>query len=254
MVAATSSLSQLRHGCLVAEQQSERRSRSAEKRRFPPRAMLLLLLISLPLANPWVRGDGVGYYAFARAPLIQWNLDFAADYQHANQGFREARLDESGAPKERFRTATGHLDNHFTVGPAMLWAPFLLCAHAGVLAARAVGARVAADGFSLPYLFAMALGTLLYGFLALLLSYRVACRFVDRHWALFATIAIWWASSLPVYMYFNPSWSHAHSAFAVALFFWYWLGTREGRSGGQWFVLALLAGLMLNVYYPNAIE
>jgi hypothetical protein len=85
------------------------------------------------------------------------------------------------------------------------------------------------------------------------LSYRVASRFVDERWALFATIAIWWASSLPAYMYFNPSWSHAHSAFAVALFFWYWLRTREGRSGGQWFVLALLAGLMLNVYYPNAI-
>jgi len=28
------------------------------------------------MLNPWVRGDGVGYYAFARAPLIQHNLDF----------------------------------------------------------------------------------------------------------------------------------------------------------------------------------
>ncbi len=99
----------------------------------------------------------------------------------------------------------------------------------------------------------MAIATLLYGFFALVLSYRVASRFVAERWALFATVAIWWASSLPVYMYFNPSWSHAHSAFAVALFFWYWLRTREGRSGGQWLVLALLAGLMRNVYYPNAI-
>jgi len=237
----------------VVEQQSEKHSRSAKKRRFPPRAMLLLLLISLPLANPWVRGDGVGYYAFARAPLTQRNLDFAPDYQHANQGFREARLDESGAPKGIYRTATGHLDNHFTVGPAMLWAPFLLCAHAGVLAARALGARVAADGFSLPYLFAMALGTLLYGFLALVLSYRVACRFVAEKWALMATVAIWWASSLPVYMYFNPSWSHAHSAFAVALFFWYWLRTGEQRTMGQWITLGLISALMMNVYYPNAL-
>ena len=52
--------------------------------------MLVFLLISLPLLNPWVRGDGVGYYAFGRALLIQHNLDFAADYQHANEGFREA--------------------------------------------------------------------------------------------------------------------------------------------------------------------
>ena len=221
--------------------------------KIPPRTILVLLLISLPLLNPWVRGDGVGYYAFGRALLIQHNLDFAPDYQHANEGFREARLDAAGSPREEFRTATGHLDNHFSIGPAMMWAPLLICAHAGVLLARALGSKVSADGFSFPYLIAMAFGTLLYGLFALLLSYRVACRFTAERWALFATIAIWWASSLPVYMYFNPSWSHAHSAFAVALFFWYWLRTREGRTRAQWLVLALIAGMMLNVYYPNAI-
>jgi hypothetical protein len=52
-------------------------------------------------------------------------------------------------------------------------------------------------------------------------------------------------------MYFNPSWSHAHSAFAVALFLWYWDSTREQRSIRQWLLLGLIVGLMLNVYYPN---
>jgi len=235
------------------ERQQAKNEGGSVRPKFPPRIMLLLLLISLPFLNPWVRGDGVGYYAFARALLTQHNLDFAPDYRHANQGFRETHLDPSGLPRPEFLTVTGHLENHFTVGPAMLWTPFLLAAHAGVLLARALGSQVSADGFSLPYLLAMALGTLLYGFLALLLSYRVACRFVPERWALFATIAIWWASSLPVYMYFNPSWSHAHSAFTVALFFWYWLRTREERSRREWLLLALIAGLMLNVYYPNAI-
>jgi len=55
------------------------------------------------------------------------------DYQYANSNFRDTRLDESGVPKAEFRTATGHLDNHFTVGPAILWTPFLLVAHVGVL-------------------------------------------------------------------------------------------------------------------------
>jgi hypothetical protein len=233
------------------ERLNDANSRSSAFRIFPPRVFLFLLLLSLPFVNPWVRGDGVGYYAFARAPLIQHNLDFTADYQHANQGFREARLDASGNPRDIFRTATGHLDNHFTVGPAMLWAPLLICTHAAVLLARTCGLHVVADGFSLPYLFAMALGTLLYGFLALLLSYRVACRFVAERFALLGTIAVWWGSSLPVYMYFNPSWSHAHSAFTVALFFWYWLRTRVSRTASEWIVLALISGLALNVYYPN---
>ncbi|MBV8514757.1 MAG: hypothetical protein JO260_05620, partial [Acidobacteria bacterium] len=49
------------------------------------------------------------------------------------------------------------------------------------------------------------------------------------------------------------SWSHAHSAFVVALFLWYWHETRDARSTRQWIVLAAIAGLMLNVYYPNAV-
>jgi hypothetical protein len=202
--------------------------------------------------NPWVRGDGVGYYAFARAPLIEHSFNFEQDYISANTGFREARLDQHGQPKEIFRTRTGHLDNHFTVGPAMLWAPFLLMAHGGVLLARALGSQVPADGFSAPYRLSMAVGTAFWGFLGLLLSFRLARQYAGDLWAFLATISIWSASSLPVYMYFNPSWSHAHSAFAVSLFVFYWHRTREQRTLRQWLVLALIAGLMLNVYYANA--
>jgi hypothetical protein len=97
----------------------------------------------------------------------------------------------------------------------------------------------------------MAFGTGLYGFLGLFLAFRIARKFVDERWALLSVVAIWWGSSVSVYMYFNPSWSHAHSAFAVALFFWYWLKTTNGRTTGQWILLGAIAGLMLNVYYAN---
>jgi hypothetical protein len=220
--------------------------------RYSLRILLILFLLSLSLLNPWVRGDGVGYYALARAPLIEHAFDFTHDYQLANASFRERRLDENGLPRDIFRTTTGHLDNHFSVGPAILWSPFLLVAHLGVLVARALGSSVPADGFAAPYRLAMAFATCLYGFLGLLLSYRLACRHVSERWALLATISVWWASSLPVYMYFSPSWSHAHSAFVVALFLYYWHVTHVGRTTRQWLVLAIIAGLMLNVYYANA--
>jgi hypothetical protein len=225
---------------------------SAPLLRKSERLLLLLWLLSLPFLNPWVRGDGVGYYAFARAPLIEHSLDFTKDYQFANESFRGPRLDENNQPKSDFRTSTGHLDNHFTVGPAILWTPFLLLAHAGVLLARFLGSSVAADGFSAPYRIAMALATAFYGFLSLLLAFRLAREYVEERWALLATLSIWWASSLPVYMYFNPSWSHTHSAFVVALFLWYWHETRSSRSLAQWLILAVITGLMLNVYYANA--
>ena len=213
--------------------------------------LVILFLLTLPLSNPWVRGDGVGYYAFARSMLIEHRLDFTKDWLAANTSFRMGRTDAGGniAPTEY--TVTGHLDNHFSVGPAILWFPFLLVAHASVHLYDRLGGQVPADGFSKPYRVAMAVGTALYGFLALLISFLLARRYVPERWAFLATLGIWFASSLPVYMYFNPSWSHAQSAFMVALFLWYWIGTRPARTWGQWITLGAIGGLMMDVYYVS---
>ena len=218
--------------------------------------LILVFLLTLPFVNPWVRGDGVGYYAFARAPLIQHNLDFRSDWAHANTSFRMGRFDSAGDGEtinsSQF-TSTGYLDNHFSVGPAILWMPFLIVAHGTVVVAHWFGARVLENGFSKPYLLAMALGTAFYGFAAIWISFKIAKKFLAEEWAFLASLAIWFASSLPVYMYFNPSWSHAQSAFAVALFLWYWLRTLNGRTTLQWLILGLIAGLMMDVYYINAV-
>src|SRR5947209_1340205 len=217
------------------------------------RLLLLLWILSLPLLNPIVHGDGVGYYAYARAPLIQHNLRFEEDWRHANLNFSQARTLANGELSPNEYTETGYVANLFTIGPAMLWSPFLLAAHSFVLVANALGAHIAANGFSTPYLLAMALGTSTYGFLGLLFSYLLARKYIEERWALLSTVAIWGASSLPVYIYFNPAWSHAHSAFAVALFLWYWDRTRDCRTTFQWILLGLLAGLMVDVYFPNGV-
>jgi hypothetical protein len=217
------------------------------------RVLILLFFITLPLSNPWVRGDGVGYYAFGRAILIGHNLDFTKDWLAANDSFRMGRIDSGGNIRPSQYTATGHLDNHFTIGPAFLWAPFLVAAHLAVITCRLFGSHISADGFSSPYRIAMALSTNLYGFLAIWFSFQLTKKYCEEKWAFLAALGIWFASSLPVYMYFNPSWAHAHSAFAVALFLWYWDRTGAERSGIQWLILGAIAGLMINVYYINAV-
>ncbi|HEV3481460.1 MAG TPA: hypothetical protein VGR97_03945 [Candidatus Acidoferrales bacterium] len=216
-------------------------------------ALVVLFVLTLPLCNPWVRGDGVGYYAFARSILIEHRLDFANDWLHSNASFRMGRIDAEGHINADQYTATGRLDNHFSVGPAILWSPFLILAHAGVLLYDHFGGKIAADGFSRPYLVAMALGTAVYGFLAILISFALARKFVPESWAFLAALGIWFGSPLPVYMYFNPSWSHAHAAFAVALFLWYWIRTRGSRAWWQWAILGAIGGLMMDAYYINAI-
>jgi hypothetical protein len=215
--------------------------------------LLAIFCLSLPLSNPWVRGDGVGYYAFGRSLLIEHNLNFEKDWLAANTSFRMGRTDSGGSVLADQYTPTGHLDNHFSIGPAILWSPFLVLAHLAVLSYDALGGHVAANGYSEPYRLAMAFGTAVYGFLSLWISFRLARKYLAERWAFLGTLGIWFASSLPVYMYFNPSWSHAHSAFVVAVFVWYWDRTRETRTPLQWVILGAISGLMMDVYYPNAI-
>jgi hypothetical protein len=217
------------------------------------RILLFTFLGSLALVNPIVHGDGVGYYAYARAPLIQHNLRFEEDWRHGNLYFAQSRTLSNGQLRPDEYTETGYVSNLFSIGPALLWTPFLLTAHVAVRLADALGAHIAADGFSFPYLLAMALGTAFYGFLGLLLSYSLAKKYVEERWAFLATLGVWGASSLPVYMYFNPAWSHAHSTFAVALFIWYWERTRGVRTLLQWILLGLIAGLMVDVYFMNGV-
>ncbi len=235
---------------MQADQSPEPSSRRFSKQE---KWLLLLFLLSLPLVNPWVRGDGVGYYAYVRSILIDHNIRFENDWLTANPTFLESRVDSSGHLLPNQYTPTGYVGNHFAVGPSLLWAPVIAGVHGVVLALDRFGAHIPADGHSLPYTVAMAVTTAIYGFLGLWLSFLVAQKYVGARWAMAATVGIWWASSLPVYMYFNPSWSHAHSAFGVALFLWYWDRTRSKRSLVQWVFLGLIAGLMADIYYPNAI-
>lgn len=215
--------------------------------------LALIFVLTLPLTNPWVRGDGVGYYAYARSLLIEHRLDFTKDWEHGNETFVMGRLDSSGHVLGDQYTRTGEIANLWAIGASLLWLPFLAVTHVGVLIADRLGAHVQPNGFSAPYLIAMAVATSIYGFLGVWISFCVARKYFEERWAFLGALGIWWGTALPVYMYFNPSWSHAHSAFAVALFIWFWQRTREDRTVPQWVALGLISGLMVDVYYPNGV-
>jgi len=96
----------------------------------------------------------------------------------------------------------------------------------------------------------MAFATLVYGFAALLLSYRVACQVVasaGRCWPR----SVWWASSLPVTCISIPSWSQRALRIYGRAFFLVWLRTRGEPKSSPVVVLGLIAGLMIK-YKPNA--
>jgi len=207
-----------------------------------------LMLATLPVVNSHIRSDGNEYYAYVRSVVIDHDLQFDNEYAHGEQTFRDAMSGELDI------SPSGYRRNIASVGPSLMWTPFFLAAHAAVHVMQSRGHAIAADGYSWPYLWACAGGTAFYAFLGLWLSYRLSLRFAGPNAALLATIAIWLASSLPVYLYFLPFHAHAIAMFSVAWFLWNWFGIRDGRDGrGRWLIWGLSAGLVVTTYYINGL-
>ncbi len=203
-------------------------------------AVALLALLTLPAVTTRIyASDEVEYFAFLRSLAFDHDLSFQNEYQYFHDagaggpGFHETFLGD------RY-TRAGRRLNFATIGPALLWAPFYGIGH---LAAIATGAP--RDGYSQPYITAVAYGSAVYGWLAIFLSAAVAHRWFGR--GLGAALAVLVGTPLLFYMYIAPPFSHACATFAVTLSLWTWLRVRETWSLRGVVLLGLTVGLMANM-------
>jgi hypothetical protein len=213
-------------------------------------------LLMLPLVTPRIRGaDEIEYFSYLPSALFDGDLEFGDEYErfHAAdpeglRGFRETFL-------ERREPATGRHINFAPLGTALLWSPFFLLAHGGVLLARALGAGVAADGFSAPYLWAVALGSWAYASAGLLLGHDLLRRLgVEDKVGAAAVVAAAWGTPALYYVTLAPGFSHAVSLFAVAALVWATLRTPpEEVTARRAALLGLLGGLAALVREQDAL-
>lgn len=218
-----------------------------------PRWFWLPMVVSLAFVNPYVRGDGNGYYAWLVSPALDGDLDFENQYRHADPLFRAVVFEPDGQVRANVRTATGHLPNQWSVGPALLWAPWFAAAHLGVRAAHVWDPSFPADGYSWPYRYACAVGTAVYGWLALVLAWRTAQAFAGAAAAAVGTAIAWAATPLPVYQFFLPFHVHALAAFGVAWFVWRWVSLRPLAQPAQWLQWGAIGGVMTMIYQLNGV-
>ncbi len=204
-----------------------------------------LFLLSLPAVTPRIySSDEIQYFAYLRSAWFDRDLSFQNEYQYfydrgisKSDGFHETFLERT--------TETGRRINFATIGCAMLWSPFYL---AGDLLARAGGWAV--DGFSKPYVAAVAYGSAAYGFLALVLAVLCAARLGLNGFR--AALVVWLGTPLFFYMYVAPPFSHACSAFGVALFTYVWLRVRDEWSPRGLLALGAAAALMAMIREQDA--
>jgi len=183
--------------------------------------------------------DGPGYYSYLRSVIFDRDLDFRNEYD---------RLDW---PLEEI-TPTGLVANYWSVGPAILWAPFYLVIHGLSLIAPGAGYPANSDGFGYQYQSAACVGTIVYVALGCILAYRLCRRYTSSYSSLVAVLGLFLGSSLVHYTVAAPGSSHGVSFFAVALFLFLWARHRP-RSRTDWAMLGLAAGLMALVRWQDVL-
>jgi hypothetical protein len=202
--------------------------------------LVCLFVLSLPAVTTRIySSDEIQYFAYLRSMWFDRDLAFENEYRH----FYDRGIAKSAGFHETFlerQTDTGRRINFATVGCAILWTPFYAV---GDVVARTTGAQV--DGFSKPYVAAVAYGSAVYGFLAIVLAIRTARRLGYN--AFSAAIAVWLGTPLLFYMYVAPPFSHACSAFGVALFTYVWIRVREDWSVRGFVALGAAGALMAMV-------
>ena len=202
--------------------------------------LAVVFVLSLPAVTPRLySSDEIQYFSYLRSMWFDRDLDFENEYQYfydrgiaRSEGFHETFLERA--------TPTGRRINFATLGCAVLWAPFYAV---GDLVARA-GAGPA-DGFSKPYIAAVAYGSAVYAFLALVLAIHSA-RLLGLD-AFIAAFVIWLGTPLLFYAYIAPPYSHACSAFAVSLFIHVWLRVRDRWTARGLVALGATGALMAMV-------
>jgi hypothetical protein len=208
--------------------------------------------------TPKIRGaDEIEYFSYLRSLVFDHDVEFGNEYEHFHAvdprglaGFKATFLDLR-------ETETGRHINFAPLGCALLWSPFYLLAHAGVLTARAAGAGIAADGYSFPYVAAACYGSALYGLAALLLVHDTLRRhggFAEPA-ATLSVAGLWLGTPLLYYMTLAPAFSHAVGVFAVALLVWLTLRAwaRPPASVWEWAAIGAAGGVAALVREQDAL-
>jgi hypothetical protein len=218
-------------------------SNPAVRARVSPGAFAALLALGVLYATvlsadvmAHVQGDGHYTYLWARSLAFDGDLDLTNDYALCGDPWRMVTPKEPGLRPQ----------NTWPVGPALLWSPALLATRAlgvGGPPHACFGARAE-----------VAMGvTCVAGWLTVVLAFLVARRRVGEGPALLAALTVGLATALPYYTAILPSYSHAPSAFAVALFLERWDATRGSTTWRRWLLLGVLLGVVVLMRPQDAV-
>jgi hypothetical protein len=196
-----------------------------------------------------VIGDAVHYYVYLRSAVFDGDFHFRNDYMRL-YGLTAVTpgTDWLDAP-----TATGHVRNMMSVGPALAWTPGFLLMTGGVALAGALGGDYPLDGFGRWFQVTAGLSGVIAAAIGVWLSFKLCADVYGARSSVWAVLLIWFGSSAVYYSAISPTYSHAVSMLAVSGFFLYWSRTRETATLSRDARVGALAGLVALVRWQDAV-
>lgn len=208
---------------------------------------LIIFFASIPLdrgKGMLIGSDGISYYMYTRSLVIDHDINFANELEYF---YPRDPLSVEGMSI----TKTGFISNHHPIGPGILWIPFFIIAHAISLFLNYLGLHISTDGYSYIYQAAICTGSIIYGFLGMILIYITTRKYYPDT-ALAGCLLLWLASNGIHYQIVQPSMAHMCSFFSVSLFIFTWIKYRPVQNLRHWLLIGLAGGLVGIVRQPDA--
>lgn len=204
------------------------------------------ILSTLLFFSPAISSDGVGYYAYIRS------LGIDGDWQFANE------FDKTQSPLPSIATfpvyePTGYTINPWSVGPALIWAPFWYIAHGVTLFVNFFGGQWPVDGYSIIYKALTTFSSSLAGLLTLYATYLFLTRWFTQSIALLTTITLYVGSNWLYYTQVAGSYPHSFTvlfALLMVITSWKIIDTPIPQTR-HWVYFGLSTGAMILSYWMN---
>jgi hypothetical protein len=198
------------------------------------------ILVFPPL---YVRGvDTIGYFAQLRSLYFDGDLNILSELVafYGTAWESTFRLNPMGDP-----------GNPWVIGPAILWLPFYAMGHIWIWIFNHFGANYPINGFEFPFQASVCLGTMVYGMVSLVLSFKLASKFFPSLFCLGGTIFVWIGSPFLFYMFILPTMAHVPATFCLSLFLYYQIKSWREKLTRHWLTLGVLAGLAVITRLEN---
>lgn len=182
-----------------------------------------------------IRSDGLGYYAWLRSLLIDGDWSFDNEFDQFNP-LRDY------LPPPGQRTELGLRANHWSIGPACVWALTVVPGHLCIQALPHGRGAWPADGYSLPYQLMLGATTLLATGAGLAFLYGICGRYARPAQAALAIAFLVLGTTIIYYFAIEVSMAHGLATVAVAGLVWYWLRTYGSARLWRWGLVGILVG------------